>query len=372
MNQLRGIVHVRVWRQQPLADWDEPPCTTLAPLKAEVKKALAANQKINDGLYQKIGKHLNPGPNRTSGTDRVPVCAICEHERENSRHRYWWMLVFLAVFPQAESRPKLVLTAQHTDSPPPLDTVSPANGLDRLEPTGASPTTHRRYQRSMAGALLGILLLAGIGISAGVGRGQALSAPQSDLPRASSSPSTNPLSPEQPGNNHTSRPGGSANGGPAGGPHTGSTGGSDSPPPGDTAAPPAPTPGPCDHVLRRGGGPYRPFIGSTGVLCWLSTAGWRQLEMSGLRVEMSGLRAKPQDIEAVDVNGGRAVFFTATDSYVWGTIVDSDGNISGWHRFFERADAYTFGFNISTQQSVTRLLHFRRELSGGVVGEAVA
>jgi hypothetical protein len=65
-----------------------------------------------------------------------------------------------------------------------------------------------------------------------------------------------------------------------------------------------------------------------------------------------GLRAEPQDIDAVDVNGGRAVFFTATDSYVWGTIVDSDGNISGWHRFFERADRYTFGSNISTQQSV--------------------
>ena len=48
----------------------------------------------------------------------------------------------------------------------------------------------------------------------------------------------------------------------------------------------------------------------------------------------------------VEANGGRAVFFTATDSYVWGTIVDSDGDISGWHRFFERADRYTFGSNI--------------------------
>jgi RNA polymerase sigma factor (sigma-70 family) len=380
MHKLRGLAHVGVWRQEPLASWSTPPCPQLAKLKVRVTERLEANATITAELYQQIGKHLAPKPDRGQG-GKTPVCQWCGDEAERSKREYWWLLVLLLPFPLPQSRPALQPVGLITDTEP--AGMVPA-GPASVEPNSpANPPVRRQRNnrkdlvRSGVVALVLLLLIiaatslvtraghadeTATGTPAGNGRGTtpASASPASSASTrngpapASTEPSTTPGGSDRATPNTPSAGAGSGpqNAGPSGAgstPDVAADPGQEQAGPGIAPSVPSdPLPSdPCPGVT----GGVRAAVGPDRVICWYTDNGaWRPLDMSGLQ-------ANAQPVQVVPLSGGQlGLFFTATDNYIHGTKVNGNGDITGWYRFFDRNDHYYAGFNIDASQPVLAMV----------------
>jgi DNA-directed RNA polymerase specialized sigma24 family protein len=86
IQELRGRATVVVWKQTPVGSWERPRCAILAAMQREVAALLDAGKIPKQKLYQRIGKHIAPNPNRVRGRD--PACPLCRAEFEITVRTY--------------------------------------------------------------------------------------------------------------------------------------------------------------------------------------------------------------------------------------------------------------------------------------------
>jgi DNA-directed RNA polymerase specialized sigma24 family protein len=100
-HELRGRATVVVWSLTPVESWETPRCDVLAGLRRQTAVVLAAGGKPSKDLLERIGKHINPNPNRVRGRD--PACELCRPDFEITV-RVYEMLVSLVPSVLAEKR----------------------------------------------------------------------------------------------------------------------------------------------------------------------------------------------------------------------------------------------------------------------------
>jgi RNA polymerase sigma factor (sigma-70 family) len=89
IQHLRGRVQVTVWRQEPLTSWQMPACATMRRLKMQIHAQLLNGIEPDKAkVFQEIGQHLDPHPNRSRTRGDDPACAVCSLDREHTEQVY--------------------------------------------------------------------------------------------------------------------------------------------------------------------------------------------------------------------------------------------------------------------------------------------